>query len=97
MELKTSLNEELTKRYQAVKEHTGMKSNDSVLAFLISKEYDRVQRSKRHKVFLLKETYMMAEKAAEARGQTIDEYVEELALDMIKKAKEGVKDGSSNV
>jgi len=96
MELKTTLNEEMTKRYQAVKEHSGMNSDKEILNVLISREYSRIQRSKLHKVFLPRETYEMAEKAAEARNQTLYEYVEELALDMIKKAKEGEKDASSN-
>ena len=89
MELKTTLDEKLTEKFRTVKEHAGVNSDQSVIALLISREYDRIQRSKLHKVFLPKETVEMAEKAAEARGQTLYEYVEELALDMIKKEKEG--------
>ena len=88
MELKTTLNEEMTKRFQTVKEHSGMNSDTEVLNVLISREFSRIERLKLHRVFLPKETYEMAEKAAEARNQTLYEYVEELALDMIKKAKE---------
>jgi hypothetical protein len=94
MELKTTLDMELTRRYEAVKEHTHMLNDKSVLGFLISKEYNRIQRAKRHKVFLPKKTYDLAEKAAKARGQTIDEYVEELTEEMIKNAEEAEKHGN---
>jgi predicted HicB family RNase H-like nuclease len=40
-------------------------------------------------VFLPKETVELAEKAAEARNQTLDEYIEELTLRMIENAKKG--------
>ena len=89
MELETKLNEEMTKRFQAVKEHSCMNSDKEVLNVLISREYSRIQRSKLHKVFLPKETYDLAEKAAEARNQTLDEYIEELTLRMIENAKKG--------
>lgn len=75
MKLDVVLDEEATKRFEAVKEHTGMKSNVSVLQYVISREYARIQRSKVRKVFLPNETYDLMEKAAKARGQTIDEYV----------------------
>jgi len=88
-ELKTTLNEEMTKQFQAVKESTGVQSNKEALAILISREYNRIERSKRHKVFLPKETYEMAEKIAESRNQTLDEYIEELTLRMIENAKKG--------
>ena len=96
MELKTSLNEEMTKRFQAVKENTGVKSDKEVLAILISREYSRIERRKIRRVFLSNETYDLIEKTAEARGQTVDEYVEELTEGLIRKAKEGVTHGSSN-
>lgn len=92
MELK--MNEKVTEQFRAVKEHAGVNDDKSVIALLISKEYDRIQRSKLHKVFLPKETYEKAEKAAKARNQTLYEYIEELSLNMIKKAEEGVKDGN---
>ena len=94
MELKTTLNEELTKRYQTVKEHTGMENDKNVLAWLISKEYGRIQRSKRQKVFLPKDVYRLVEKAAEARGQTIDEYIDEVTEQLLKNAKEAEKHGN---
>jgi hypothetical protein len=94
MELKTTLDKELTRQYETVKESTGMKDDEKVLGWLISKEYSRIQRAKVHRVFLPKETYHLAEKAANARGQTIDEYIEELAEEMIRKAKEGVEHGN---
>jgi hypothetical protein len=88
MELKTTLNEEMAKRYQVVKESTCMPSDNSVLAFLISKEYNRIQERKYRKVFIPNEDYDLIEKAAKAQGQTVDEYIEELTLDMLRKAKE---------
>jgi len=91
MELKTMLNEKVTEQFRVVKEHAGVNDDKSVIALLISKEYDRIQRSKLHKVFLPKETVELAEKAAKIRNQTLYEYIEELALDMIKKAEEGVQ------
>jgi len=93
MELKTTLNEKVTEQFKVVKENSGVNDDKSVIALLISKEYDRIQRSKLHKVFLPKETYEMAEKAAKSRNQTLYEYIEELSLNMIKKekAEEGVQ------
>ena len=89
--MKTTLNEEMAKRYQAVKESTCMPSDKSVLAFLISKEYNRLQRRKYRKVFIPNEDYDLIEKAAEARGQTVDELIEELCENQLRKAKENVK------
>jgi hypothetical protein len=94
MKLNITLDEELTRRYETVKEHTDLNNDKSVLAFLISKEYNRIQRAKYHRLFLPKETYDLAEEAARARGQTIDEYVDELTEAMLKEAKEGVKHGN---
>jgi hypothetical protein len=91
MELKTTLNEEMTKRFQAVKEHNGMSSDKEILNTLISKEFHRIERLKLHKVFLPKETYDLAEKTAKARGQTIDEYIDEMTEKLLK---EGVKHGN---
>lgn len=93
MELRATLDPEMTRRFETVKKDTGMTDDKNVLAFLISKEYRRIERAKIHKVFLPKETYKMAEQAATARGVTMDEYVEELALEMIRKVEEakGVK------
>lgn len=96
MELKTTLNEEMTKRYETVKKHTGMKDDNSVLGFLISREYSRIQRAKYHKVFLPKQTYDLAEKAANARGQTLYEYIDEVTEELLKNPKEGMKHGKPN-
>jgi hypothetical protein len=87
MELK--MDEELTEKFKAVKENMGVNSNYSVIALLISTEYSRIQNRKLRKVFLPKETLELAEKAAEARNQTLDEYIEELTLRMIENAKKG--------
>lgn len=91
MELKTTLNEEMTKRFEAVKKSTGLINNKDVLAFLIFKEFNRIQRTNGRKPFLEKETYDMAEKTARSRGQTVAEYVEKLVKEQIK---EGVKYGN---
>lgn len=86
MELK--MDEELTEKFKAVKEHMGVNSNQSVLAVLISTEYSRIQVRKYRKVFIGKEVYAEAKKAAEARGKTVDTYVKELTEDMLRKARE---------
>jgi hypothetical protein len=86
MELK--MDEELTEKFKAVKEHTGMNSDKSVIALLISTEYSRIQNRKYRKVFIGKETYAEAKKIAEARGKTVDTYVKELTEDMLRKARE---------
>ena len=89
MELK--MDEELTEKFQIVKDNMGVNSNYSVIALLVSAEYSRIQNRKLRKVFLPKETVELAEKAAKIRNQTLYEYIEELSLDMIKKAEEGVQ------
>jgi hypothetical protein len=94
MELK--MDEKLTEKFKAVKEKFGVNNDQSVIALLISTEYSRIQNRKLRKVFLPKETVELAEKAAKIRNQTLYEYIEELSLDMIKKAEEGVKHASSN-
>lgn len=96
MELKTTLDEKMTEKFRVVKEHTGMKSDKSVLGLLISQEYSRIQRRKYRRVFIQNEAYDLFEKEAEAQGQSVDEYVQELTEEHFRKVKEGVKDGSSN-
>jgi hypothetical protein len=88
-ELKITLDEEMAKRYEAVKENMGVNNDQSVIGLLVSAEYSRIQNRKLRKVFLPKETVELAEKAAEARNQTLDEYIEELTLRMIENAKKG--------
>ena len=87
MKLNITLDDENTKRFQAVKEHLGVKNDVSTIEYAISREYGRIQRSKVRKVFLPNETYDLMEKAAEARGQTIDEYVQEITEDLLKEQK----------
>ncbi|MGA2308854.1 MAG: hypothetical protein ABSG57_04805 [Candidatus Bathyarchaeia archaeon] len=89
MNLYLTLDEEGTKRFQAVKKHTGMKANKNVMAYLIYKEYRRTQTG--HRLFLGSESYAMVEKAAEAKGESIEEFVENLIESEIKKAEEGEK------
>jgi hypothetical protein len=88
MELKTTLNEQMTEKFKAVKEHFGVNSNQSVIGLLVSAEFDRIEARKYRKVFIGKETYAEAKKMAEARGKTVDMYVKELTEDMLRKARE---------
>lgn len=91
MELRTTLNERMTEKFMVVKEHTCMKANNNVLAFLISEAYDKIQDTKYRKLFVTNETYERLEKEAEAQGMTVDLYVTELTERALKEAKEGVK------
>jgi len=91
MKLSVALDEEETKRFQEIKEHFGVKANRSVIELLISHERDRIWRSRMRKVFLPKETYAKVEKAAEKRGQTIYEYVDEITSDLLKQTPEELK------
>jgi|SRR5271157_6256604 len=88
MKLNTTLDDENSRRFQAIKEHMGVKRNCSVLQWLIGKEYGRIQRSKLTRVFLPKEVYVKVEKAANARDQTIYEYVEEITDNLLREHKE---------
>jgi hypothetical protein len=92
MELKATLDNENSKRFQAIKENLGVKSNQSVLESMIGHEYRRIQRSKVHRVFLPEKTYAELEEAAKARGQTVDEYAEETIL---QRTGGGLKDGKA--
>ena len=86
MELK--MNEKVTEQFRVVKENSGVNNDQSVIGLLISKEYHRIQRSKKRKVFIPNEDYALIEKAAEARGKTVDEYVQELTEKHFRKVKE---------
>jgi hypothetical protein len=46
MKLNVVLNDEATKRFEAVKKHIGVTTNISTLQYVISREYGRIQRSK---------------------------------------------------
>ena len=94
MELRTSLDEKLTEKFLVVKEHLGVKANNSVLAFVIGKEYDRIQDSRYRRLYVENETYERAEKEAEAQGVTVDIYVTELVEKTLKKTEEGEKHGN---
>lgn len=87
MKLNITLDDESSKRFEAVKEHLGVKGDVSALQYVISREYGRIQRSKVRKVFLPKEVYDQMEEAAKARDQTIDEYVQEITEDLLKEYK----------
>jgi len=95
MRLNVTLNEEQSKAFQEIKKDSCMISNKSIICLMISHEEDRIWRSRRHKVFLPNEIYDKAEKAAEARGQTIHEYIDEVTEDLLKNAKESVKHGEN--
>jgi hypothetical protein len=84
MKLNVTLNEEQTKLFQTIKEHLGVVSSRSVVTWLIGKEYQRIERTKVRKVFLPNEVYRLVEQAAEKRGQTIYEYVQEITEDLLK-------------
>jgi hypothetical protein len=87
MKLNIALDDEATKRFQAVKEHIGVKTDLSVLQYVIAREYSRIERSKVRKLFLPKEVYDEIDEAARARGQTIDEYVQEITENLLKEHK----------
>lgn len=95
MELKAVLDAELTERFLVVKEHTGMENDKSVLAFLISKEYDKIQESRHRRLFIRNEVYDVLEKKAAAQGQSVDIFVQELIDDEIRKSEESGKHAES--
>lgn len=79
MKLSTTLDDEMSKQFQIVKEDTGMRANSNVLNLLISKEYQRIQQAKTHKVFLPEETYRKLEVQAKEKGlASVDEYVADI-------------------
>jgi hypothetical protein len=84
MKLNVNLNDEVTRRFQAIKQNSGFTVNTSVVNMLICKEYQRIERSKVCKVFLPRDVYRLVEQAAEKRGQTIYEYVQEITEDLLK-------------
>ena len=88
MKLNVTLNEKLSKRFETIKEHLGIISNQSVLAFLIAEEYRRLQKKQTRRVFIPNEDYDLIEKAATAQGKTVDEYVQELTESQLRKEKE---------
>jgi hypothetical protein len=81
MKLSATLDEENSKRFQEIKEHSGLQNNRSVVELLIYREYDRIQDSKTHKLFLSKKTYETAKVHAEQRGQKVSEYINDLISD----------------
>jgi hypothetical protein len=91
MKLKAELDTQLTERFLVVKEHTGMKNDKNVLAFLISKEYRKIQASRYRYVFVANATYDAVEKKATAQGQSVEIFVQELIDAEIKKSEEGEK------
>jgi len=84
MKLSVTLDESASKAFQEIKNHMGVTSNRSVVGLLISREEDRIWRSRHHKVFLPNEIYDKVEKAVEARGQTIHEYIDEITDALLK-------------
>jgi hypothetical protein len=78
MKLSVTLDQENERRFQEIKEHSCLQSNRSVVELLIYKEYDRIQESKTHKLFLSKEVYEKAKTHAQEQGKTIEEYVNNL-------------------
>jgi len=86
MRLNVTLNEEQSKAFQDVKNHSSLISNKSIICLMISHEEDRILRASRRKVFLPNEIYDKAEKAAKALNLTIDEYVDSVTEQLLKKA-----------
>ena len=86
MELK--MNEKVTEQFRVVKENSGVNNDQNVITLLISREYHRIQRSKKRKVFIPNEDYDLIEKAAESHGKTVDQYVQELTEKHFRKVKE---------
>jgi hypothetical protein len=78
MKLSATLDEENLRRFQEIKKHSGLKANRSVVELLIYKEYDRIQESKIHRLYLSKEVYETAKTHAQERGQKIEEYINSL-------------------
>lgn len=85
MKLNVTLNEETSKRFQEVKEHMGVVADRSVIELLISREKDRIWRSRRRKLFLPNEVYDEVEKAAKALNLTIDEYIDSVTGQLLRK------------
>lgn len=84
MRLNVTLDEEQSKAFQDIKNHSSLLSNKSIICLMISHEEDRILRASRRKVFLPNEIYDKAEKAAKARDQTIYEYIDEITSDLLK-------------
>lgn len=93
MKLSVNLDEKTAKAFQAIKEDFGFHDNASVIGLMIRHEEDRIRESRRKRIFLPNEIYDKAEAIAKARGQTIEEYIDEVAEEMLEKAKESVKHG----
>jgi hypothetical protein len=84
MTFKVPLDEEGSKKFQAIKKYFGVEKNSSAIALLISQAYDKIQKSKTHKLFLSKKTYETAKVHAEQRGQKVEEYVNDLISERLK-------------
>jgi hypothetical protein len=81
MSLKIPLDEEGSKKFQAVKRYFGFEEDSSVIALLITQAYDRLQKQGTHKLFLSKKTYETAKVHAEQRNQKVSEYINDLISD----------------
>jgi hypothetical protein len=93
MEVKTTLNEEMARRFKRVKEHTGLKEDKNVIGFLISEEYGRIESANKRRVFVPNATYRRLEETAAAHHQTIEEFVNGI---IEENTKQGAKEGSSH-
>lgn len=88
MEVRTTMDEEMAKRFETVKKKMGMRSNQNVLAALISQEYDRIQSCRYRRVSIDGANYALIEKEALEQGKRVDEYIEELCEKRLKGLKE---------
>lgn len=84
MELKATLNERMTKKFEVVKESFGVKSNTSVLNLLINREYERIQETTHHKLFMSGDVYDALVERANALGKTPEEYAEQIIFEHTK-------------
>jgi hypothetical protein len=89
------LNDKASQRFQAIKDHFHFGAETSVIEMLIGKEFQRIERTKVHRVFLPNEVYDKAEKAAAALNLTIDEYIDSVTEQLLKNPNEGLKHGKS--
>jgi len=88
MKLNVTLNDEATKRFQAVKEYYGFKANTSLVGVLLAKEADRIQEERMKRISIPNERYEALAKEAKARGLDVDEYVNKIVTECLKEAEE---------
>jgi hypothetical protein len=81
MKLNITLDDELAERFNAVKEHLCVKHDHSVIATLVSKEYDKLKEAESRRIYVSKETYATLEQKANKLGITPDDWVNQVILE----------------